>query len=90
VEETRAAKAGNRRHACEYHTMPIMAVAMPRNFFSGISSPKNRHPPVRMMTVLMWPTTLYVRLDVPPMTCARVRMTAVVARGVGGMIQHKA
>ena len=60
-----------RECACEYHTMPSMAVAMPRNFLSGISSPKNRQPPVRMITVLMWPTTLYVRLDVAPMTCAQ-------------------
>jgi len=84
----KTAKTGNRRRACEYHTMPIMAVAMPRNFLSGISSPKNRHPPVRIMTVLMWPTTLYVRLDVAPMTCARVRRAAVVAGRCGRLIQH--
>ena len=62
-----AGRKGER--ACEYHTMPSMAVAMPRNFLSGISSPKNTQPPVRMITVLMWPTTLYVRLEVAPITC---------------------
>lgn len=61
---------GGGPRACEYHTMPSIAVAMPRNFLSGISSPKNTQPPVRMITVLIWPTTLYVRLEVAPITCA--------------------
>ena len=31
--------------------MPHMATQIPANFFGGISSPNNRQPPVRIMTV---------------------------------------
>ena len=33
-----------------------MAAAMPANFLGGIVSPKKTTPPLRMSTVLMWPT----------------------------------
>eukprot|EP00878_Enallax_costatus_P026189 GHUV01028074.1.p2 GENE.GHUV01028074.1~~GHUV01028074.1.p2 ORF type:complete len:114 (-),score=9.88 GHUV01028074.1:342-683(-) len=43
---------------CVYQTIPAMATDTPRSFLGGISSPKNRHPPVRMITVFKCPTTL--------------------------------
>jgi len=42
----------------EYQTMPHMAVRIPTSFFKGISSPKSKQPPVKIMTVFMWPMTL--------------------------------
>ena len=58
-----------------YQTMPHIATQTPKNFFNGIESPKKMHPPVKMMTVLRCPTTLYVRLDVAPMTRKVLRET---------------
>ena len=34
-----------------YQMMPNMATLMPASFFRGMSSPKNRQPPARIMTV---------------------------------------
>jgi hypothetical protein len=59
----------------EYQMMPSMATLMPASFLRGISSPKNMQPPIRMMTVLMWPTTLYVSDDVAPITKKVDRLT---------------
>ena len=42
--------------------MPPMASEMPANFFMGMSSPKKRQPPIRMMTVFTWPTTCRLKM----------------------------
>eukprot|EP00955_Chlamydomonas_euryale_P046349 353404-Chlamydomonas_euryale.AAC.13 len=44
--------------SCVYQTIPHIAMDTPSSFFRGIESPKKTQPPVRMMTVLRWPTTL--------------------------------
>ena len=45
------------------------------NFLPLMLSPKNATPPVRMMTVLMCPTTLYVSELVAPITRNVLRFT---------------
>ena len=44
------------------------------------TSPNRRRPPVSTKTVFMWPTTLYVRLDVAPMAKNVDRLTRTPSR----------
>ncbi len=60
--------------------MPDMATLMPASFLRGISSPKNMQPPIKMITVFMWPTTLYVSDDVAPITRNVDRLTCTPRR----------
>lgn len=44
-----------------HQTMPAIATAMPAAFLGAMVSWNSTTPPARMMSVLTWPTTLYVR-----------------------------
>lgn len=65
-----------------HHMIPDMATQTPSSFLGGISSPKKMQPPVKMSTVLMWPTTLYVRLLVQPITRKVDRLTSRPSRAL--------